>query len=311
MKIFRNLDDLQQNRNCVLTTGTFDGVHLGHQSIIKVLNKLAKTTGNCSTIVTFEPHPQFVVNNKKKRALKLLTTLGEKIVILQNLKIDRLIIIPFTEQFSRLSSSEFIENILYKKIGFSTIIIGYDHAFGKDRQGNLIILENIADQYNFSITRMPPFSIEETIISSTKIRNLISNGDVAQAARLLGRNYALSGKVVKGEGRGRTHKIPTANIEPDSPDKLIPQQGIYAGWANFNNIKYEAVIYIGKKPTFFYDKLSIELFIFNFNMNIYGEILELEFKTKLRDDHKFETSEKLYEQIEIDKQQTIKILSNH
>ncbi len=308
MKIVRNLDAVEKIENCVLTTGTYDGLHLGHQSIIKKLTQVANANGACSTVVTFEPHPQFVVKSKKDNKLKLLTTLEEKISIFEQLDLDRLIIVPFTEEFSKLSSEQFIEDILINKIGFNKIIIGYDHAFGKNREGNFKILEKLSNMHSFSIIRMDAFPKNGVVVSSTKIRKLLTQGNVNQAARFLGRNYQLKGKIILGEGRGHIFKIPTANLEPLSPKKMIPARGIYAGWVEYSNKIYKAVIYIGTKPTFDYDKLSIEVFIFDFTGQLYGEHLTIQFEQKIRDDKKFNTAENLYKQIELDKQQTLEIL---
>jgi len=308
MKIFRSLDDVQKNDNCILTTGTFDGVHLGHQSIIRALHNSMSDQNECVTIVTFEPHPQFVVKSPPKNNLRLLTTIEEKISILQNLNVDRIIILPFDDKFAQLSSQEFIEKILVQQIGFKKIIIGHDHAFGKDRQGNIDILEQLSSKYNYSIVALPPFAVNGVIISSTKIRHLLSNGDVERAAEYLGRNYRLTGEVVKGEGRGRTLNIPTANLKPLSGDKLIPKDGIYAVWARLGNQKFKAVLYIGSKPTFSYHQQAIELHIFDFSGDLYGKILEIEFKAKIRDDYYFDHVDKLVEQIKIDKERSLKIL---
>ena len=310
MRIFRSLDDVRRDNNCILTTGTFDGVHLGHQSIIETLHRSISHQNECVTIVTFEPHPHFVVKSSQKNDLKLLTTLDEKISILQALIIDRLIIIPFDEKFAQLSSQQFIENILIDKIGFKKIVIGYDHAFGKNRQGNYEILAQLGQRYNYSIIVLPPFSLDGVIISSTRIRKLLLSGDVEQAAKYLGRNYCLTGKVIKGEGRGHTLNIPTANIKPFSSEKLIPKDGIYAVWARLGERKFKAVLYIGSKPTFSYKDRTIELYIFNFSGNLYGHHLEIEFKARIRDDYYFDKVENLIEQIENDKKKTLEILTN-
>ena len=311
MEIISNLEDLRHKKNCVITTGTFDGIHLGHQTIINKLHDIAVKTKVCSTVVTFEPHPQFVLKLNRETELKLLTTLKEKIIIFENLQIDRLVILPFTNELSNLTSEEFIENILVKKIGFSSIIFGYDHAFGKDRSGNIEVLKKLGQRYNYSIIQMTPFSIGDTIISSTKIRRLISSGNVTLAAKYLGRKYKLTGKVIKGEGRGKIFSTPTANISPLSDKKLIPQNGIYAGWVKFKNKKYKTVIYIGEKPTFSSKNLSIELHLFDFVGNLYDKLLDVEFAAKIRNDIKFDNAEKLYEQIEFDKKKTLEILSNN
>ena len=310
MKIFKSLDEIKRDDCCILTTGTFDGVHRGHQAIIKNLQYSVSRDNECVPIVTFEPHPQFVIKSPQKNGLKLLTTIEEKILILEDLKIDRLIIVPFTEKFAQLSSQQFIENILVKKIGFKKIVIGYDHAFGKNRQGNYEILEQLRQKYGYSIVVLSAFSLDGVIVSSTKIRKLLLTGKVELASKYLGRNYRLKGKVIRGEGRGRTFNIPTANIEPVSREKLIPKDGIYAAWARLGGQVYKAVLYIGTKPTFAFNRRTIELHIFNFSGNLYGQTLEIEFKTRIRDDFHFEHVEQLIKQVEKDKEKTLEILTN-
>ncbi|MDW7679676.1 MAG: bifunctional riboflavin kinase/FMN adenylyltransferase, partial [bacterium] len=248
MKIYQNLGSIEPEK-CVLTLGTFDGVHLGHQSIIRRLCEIAGQAESCSTVVTFEPHPQFVLKPDIKPKLRLLTTLEEKIAFMDNAGIDRLIIIPFTESFARLSSETFIKEILVGKIGFTHIIIGYDHAFGRGRSGNIDALEKLKSEFGYRIIKMPPFSIDDVIISSTKIRKLLAEGNVNLASTYLGYRYQLNGLVIKGEGRGRNYATPTANLRPLSENKLIPQNGIYAGWALHRGERHKAVIYIGVKPT--------------------------------------------------------------
>ena len=308
MEIITSLENIKQNTNCVLTTGTFDGVHLGHQTIINELVESTRSTNTCATVVTFEPHPQFVVKQKKKTSLRLLTSIDEKKKILEELGVDRLIIIPFTIPFSKLSSAEFIEKILINKIGLNKIIIGYDHAFGKDRTGEYEIIKKFSKIFDFSVVRMDPYSKNGVIISSTVIRKLISDGAVAEAAEYLGRYYQISGKVISGEGRGKQFSVPTANIIPLNDKKIIPKDGIYAGWVELRKNIYKAVIYIGKKPTFTYNNLSFEVYLFDFSSNIYDETLQVKFTKKIRDDIKFENPKKLYEQIELDKRKTLEIL---
>lgn len=309
MIVYNELNAVDQKK-CVLTIGTFDGVHLGHQSIIHELCNFARQSKSCATVVTFEPHPQFVLRPDKLPELKLLTTLNEKISILEQAGLDRLIVIPFTKKFAALTSQQFIEKILIHKIGFNKLIIGYDHVFGKDREGNLNVLQQLSQKYNYAICQMPPFIFDGVIISSTKIRKLLTEGLVDQAAKYMGRNYRISGIVVKGEGRGRNYKIPTANLKPLFSEKIIPGSGIYAGWMHWKQNKFKAIIYIGTKPTFSYDELTIEVYIFEFTEKIYNEILVIEFVAKLRDDQKFGTAELLYQQIELDKKNTLELLTN-
>ncbi len=308
MEIVRNLEKLRHDNNCIITTGTFDGVHRGHQSIIDILCENAKQIKGCTTIITFEPHPQFVIKRDQKNELKLLTTIDEKIAIFESLAIDRLIVLEFDEEFARLSSHDFIESVLIHKIGFQKIIIGYDHAFGRDRQGNQKILEELSKRYHFSIDVVPPFSSGGTIISSTQIRRLLRDGDIKQATNFLGRDYQLTGSVIKGEGRGRTLNIPTANLKPNSSEKLIPGDGIYAVWAHLQDQWHKAVLYIGSRPTFAHQDRSIELHVFDFSGNLYGATITVKFKAKIRDDCQFDTIEALLKQIENDKKKTLAIL---
>jgi riboflavin kinase/FMN adenylyltransferase len=309
MEIVRNLEKLRRDSNCIITTGTFDGVHRGHQSIIQILCENAKQIQGCTTIVTFEPHPQFVIKRDQKNELKLLTTIDEKIAIFESLAIDRLIILEFDEKFAQLNSHDFIESVLIQKIGFNRIIIGYDHAFGRDRQGNQKVLEELSKRYHFPITVVPPFSMAGTIISSTQIRRLLRDGDIEQATNFLGRDYQLTGSVIKGEGRGRTLDIPTANLEPNSSEKLIPGDGIYAVWAQLTDRWHKGVLYIGSRPTFSHKDRSIELHVFDFSGNLYGATITVKFKAKIRDDYQFDNIEALLKQIENDKKKTLAILS--
>ncbi len=309
MKIYYNLDAIER-QDCVITIGTFDGVHRGHQTILAKLLEEAEKDHLCATVVTFEPHPQFVLRPERQPKLKLLTTLLEKISIFKGTGIHRLIILPFTVELSRMSSQEFIEKILLDKIGFRKIIIGYDHAFGRDRQGNIDIIKKLGDKYNFSIIQMPPYILNDTIISSTKIRKLIAAGEVDRAAEFLGRRYQLTGKVIRGEGRGRAYRIPTANLKPLSDEKLIPPSGIYAGFIRYKNKDFKGVIYLGKKPTFEYSDYVIEAHLFDFSGELYGENLTLEFVKKIREDKKFQSVNKLIHQIEIDKENSLEILNS-
>ena len=309
MYVIRDLDEVKFQENCILTIGTFDGIHLGHQSIIENLLNSKKTKADCATIITFEPHPQFIIESNKKN-IKLLTTIEEKIEILKSFDIDRLIIIPFTKEFSQINSLDFLEKILIKKIGFNKIIIGYDHAFGKNRHGNIDIIKKLASGFNFEINLVSPLSIDNTIISSTIIRELLLKGDVAKASEFLSRNYSLRGKVIKGEGLGRKLNAPTANLSLLNTNKLIPKDGIYAVWATFSDKKYKSVLYIGNKPTFLGKQHSIELNVFNFSGDLYDQVIEIEFIDRIRDDIKFNNTSDLITQINIDKQKARQILDN-
>lgn len=310
MEVFRDLTGIRRDPDCVITTGTFDGVHLGHQSIIQRLHQEAQP-GGCTTIVTFEPHPQFILKRPRQRELKLLSTIEEKIAIFEAFNIHRLIVLNFDAAFARIGSRQFVEDILVTKIGFKKIIIGYDHAFGRDRLGNQEILTELSQHYHYSIITLPPLTLDGMVISSTRIRNLLEEGKIEQATRFLGRPYRLSGQVIRGEGRGRTLSVPTANIKPNSREKLIPQQGIYAVYAHVGGQTYKAVLYIGTKPTFSFREQSIELHLFDFAGDLYGQMIAIDFVARIRDDLQFENSEQLIKQIEIDKKRSLEILATN
>lgn len=231
MEIFRDIANVKRLENAVLTVGTFDGLHLGHQFIVEKLKNRAEFLNAQTTLVTFNPHPQIVLKSPDKSDLKILTTVDEKIEILRTFDIDRLLVIEFTHEFSKTTPVEFVKKVLYETVGFKEMVTGHDHAFGKDRQGDFETLKKLAQELEFSVTELGPFKIEEDLVSSTKIRTLLLGGDIKSANKLLGRNYFVNGKIVGGEGRGRDLNFPTANIELDSRDKLIPGDGVYAVYA--------------------------------------------------------------------------------
>ena len=217
MEIFRDIASVRRLENAVLTVGTFDGLHLGHQFIVEELKKRANLYDARSTLVTFNPHPQLVLRSPDKPDLRILTTIDEKIDILKTLAIDRLVIIEFTYDFSRTSAVEFVKKNLYDSVGFKEIVIGHDHAFGKNRQGGFETLKKLAVETGFSVKELGAFRVGEDLVSSTKIRQLLLDGDIQNANKLLGRNYFISGEVVRGEGRGRDLSFPTANVKRISP----------------------------------------------------------------------------------------------
>ena len=285
MKVYRSLDEFENKGNAVVTTGTFDGVHYGHQKIISRLKEVATQYKGESVIITFFPHPRLVLF-PEDNDLKLINTLEEKIALLEKAGIDHLIIIPFTKEFSRLSSLEFIQEILVDKIGTKKLVIGYDHHFGKNREGSFEHLKLYAPEYGFEVEEIPGQDINDVAVSSTKIRNAILNGNFEIANRYLGYPFSINGKVAKGDQIGRTIGYPTANIQVPESYKLIPGDGIYAVKVNVNNIDYFGMLYIGNRPTVNGLNKVIEVNIFDFNEDIYDKHITVEFHKYIRGDKK-------------------------
>ncbi|MES2827258.1 MAG: bifunctional riboflavin kinase/FAD synthetase [Bacteroidota bacterium] len=308
MKVYHHFSDFKKLNNAVVTIGTFDGVHFGHQKIIKRLCELAKSTHGESVILTFFPHPRLIIDPENQN-LKMINTVTEKARILEELGVDHLIITPFTRDFSNLSPAEYIKNILIETIGVKQIIVGYDHRFGKDRHGGMKDLQEFAKAYDFKIEEIPEQDINDVAVSSTKIRNALLNGEVALAASYLGYNFSLQGQVIKGDKIGRTIGFPTANIFIEETYKLIPSDGIYAVTVELNNITYKGMAYIGQRPTINGMTRNIEVNIFDFNKEIYGQDIKMNFLQFLRHDVKFTGLDALKDQLQRDKEATLTYFS--
>ncbi len=307
MKIYNKLIDFQAIGNAVVTTGTFDGVHVGHVKIIKRLVEITKKTGGESVLLTFWPHPRVIVSPTNDD-IKLLSTIDEKTEILAKLGIDHLVILPFTREFSELSSEQYIEDILTEGLGTKVLVIGYDHRFGKNREGGIDYLLKHSDRFKIQIEEISRQEIENITISSTKIRNAIINGKVQIANELLGRPYSFSGHVVKGRQLGRTIGFPTANVQVQKNYKLIPKNGVYACKIILRNLEYDGIMNIGNRPTVDGIGRTQEVHIFDFNDDIYGEILKVEIIEFIREEIKFDSIEKLIAQIKLDCEIAKKIL---
>lgn len=305
MKIHRDLNDFYA-QNPVLTVGTFDGVHLGHRKIIARLIDLAKAINGESVIFTFDPHPRKIVAPAESN-LRLLTTLDEKIELFEQSGIDHLIVYPFTPEFAQLTYEQFVEQILVGQIHTKSLVVGYDHKFGKGRQGDFEFLKECADRHEFQIEKLDVLLVNESNVSSTKIREAIQIGDFDTANAFLGYSFVLHGTVVEGQKLGRQIQFPTANIEASDPDKIIPGYGVYAVQAKVQNKTYRGMLNIGSRPTVNRnaDHRSIEVHLFDFESDIYGEHLELIFFRKLREEQKFESLDALKEQLARDKVDTI------
>lgn len=295
--------------NPVVTIGTFDGVHLGHQKVIARLKQIAKTLRGESVIFTFYPHPRLVTSPNEKN-LRLLTTLKEKIKLFEKFGIDHLIVYHFNKEFSDLTYNDFVKNILVDQLKTYCLVVGYDHKFGKDRAGGFEDLKKCASQYNFKIEKLDALSIEEDNVSSTKIRTALQNGTIKTANRYFGYKFALHGTVISGNQLGRKLGYPTANIETSDKYKIIPGYGVYAVLVDVNGNIYKGMLNIGTRPTFNKnaDNRSIEVNIFDFKEDIYGAEITLTFIDKIRGERKFEEVEMLIKQLERDKIYALKIL---
>lgn len=305
MRVFKGLDNLPPFKNPVLTIGTFDGVHLGHAKIIERLRKKAIEVDGESIIITFDPHPRFVVA-PNSTPIELLSTSQEKIKALQALHVDNVVIVPFTKAFSDISAEAYIRDFIVSNFHPHTIIIGYDHHFGKNRQGNYQLLESVKATYGFQLEEIPVQEIEHIAVSSTKIRAALHIGDIKKANELAGKYYTLEGVVIHGEKRGRLIGFPTANVHVGDAHKLIPANGVYAVKAYLKKTVYKAMLNIGVRPTISSSNhRSIEVNIIDFDQDIYDETLRIEFVDKLRDEIKFNGIDELIAQLTIDKQDAL------
>jgi riboflavin kinase/FMN adenylyltransferase len=308
MEVFWDLKAVKRQAEAVLTVGTFDGIHRGHRFIIDELRKMALSRGLTTTLVTFRPHPQVVLRSSDKPPLKILTTIDEKIELLRALGLDRVVVIKFDHQFSRISSVDFVRRILFDRIGFSHIALGHDHAFGRDREGNIDTLRKLAAEMDFEVEKLPAFRLDEQNVSSTSIRNLLLDGKVSEANHLLGRNYSLSGQVVQGDGRGKDLNFPTANIRCDSENKLIPGNGVYAVYVRYKGERLPGMMNIGVRPTFGETSHTIEVHIMGFDRDIYGESLTIDFVERIRNEMRFDTPQALVNQLVQDREMSKAIL---
>lgn len=308
MAEFVFLKDAERIPNSVITVGTFDGVHAGHRAIIdKVVEKAAKRDAR-SVLVTFDPHPRNIIN-PGDAGIKLLTTLQERSEILYELGIDTMIVIPFDRDFSLLSSEEFIRDIIHKKIGVSEFVIGYDHQFGRNREGTIETIEGLGEELGFDSYVVSKREVGEKTVSSTAIRNAISeDGNVEEATHLLQRPYRLNGTVVHGDKRGKEIGFPTANIKPEHVNKIIPKDGVYAVNIRIDENWYGGMMNIGTRPTFEGTVQTLEVHIFDFDEDIYGKEIQVRFINRIRNEKKFSGKEELIDQLKEDKKQAVKLL---
>jgi len=309
MKIYHGIEHFEKIKNAVVTSGTFDGVHHGHQAILHRLRESANSIHGETVVITYWPHPRMVLN-PADTSLKLLNTFEEKALLLEDAGTDHLLRIPFTKDFSQLSSDEFVKKILIDKIGTRKLVIGYDHHFGKNREGSFEQLRANAPAYGFEVEEIPRQLIDDVAVSSTRIREALERGDVSEARHFLGRNYSLTGMVVRGDQIGRTIGYPTANIQVDSVYKLIPMDGIYAVRVSIGKRLFSGMLYIGKRPTLNATQQVIEVNLFDFDEDIYGDTVTLHFHSFLRGDEKFQDLDALKNQLAKDKINALHALQN-
>lgn len=307
MKIYYHPDDFNRLPFAVVTSGTFDGVHLGHRKILDRLQEIARQHQGETVVITYWPHPRLVLH-PEDTSLKLLNTFEEKAELLKQAGIDHLVRIPFTREFAQLSSEEFIIRILVQIIGTKKLVIGYDHRFGHNREGSFEELKKNAPRYGFEVEEIPPQDVDHITVSSTKIRRALEQGDVETANLLLGRPYSLRGQVVKGDRLGRLIGFPTANIDIDSHYKLIPADGVYAVTAQHAGQTFNGMMYIGLRPTIGGIHKTLEVNLFDFDKEIYGDELIVHLHARLRADNRFSDLDELRQQLVLDKKKAEELL---
>ena len=301
MRIFHNISETSDLKDTIVTIGTFDGVHLGHQKILKKLVELKNKNGGETLLFTFDPHPRKVLF-PDQRDLKLITTTQEKCELLKQFGIDNVLVFPFTIEFSKMSAEDYISNIISETLKTKTLVIGYDHRFGSNREGNIETLKQVSGNYNFDLIEIPAQEINQLNISSTRIRKAIEEGEIEVANSFLGYSFFMSGMVIKGKQLGRTIGYPTANIELLDLDKIKPKTGVYAVNIVIDQIKFKGMLNVGYNPTTDSDRIQkIEVNIFDFNKDIYGKIIKIEFIKHLRNEVKFANLDELKEQLAKDK----------
>lgn len=308
MKVFNSISSYLSQKQSIVTIGTFDGVHIGHQEIIEKIIEDAKKSDCESLILTFFPHPRMVLAHESD--VKLLNTINEKIELLEKIGLSDLIIHKFDETFSQLSAEEFVTKILVEKLKIKKIILGHDHRFGKNRSASIDDLIIFGKKYNFEVEQISAQKIDQVAISSTKIRTALLEGNITLASQYLGYQYSFSGKVVKGKQLGRTIGFPTANIQIDEEYKLIPKNGVYIVKSIISDKTYFGMMNIGTRPTVDGKNLTIEVYFFDFEKDIYDTSITVSILDRIRDEKKFDSFDDLKKQIEKDKETSISYIKS-
>ncbi len=310
MKVYHDIKDFRKIPNAIVTIGTFDGVHLGHQAVFKQMVDKARQIGGETVVITFFPHPRIVISPNDNR-LRLITSQEDKIEHLRRSNIDNLIIINFTKEFSHTSSEDFIKDYVVRYIQPAILVIGYDHHFGSNRSGDFDTLSKLGMEFHFAVEKINEQDIEDITISSTKIRSALQQGDIKLANKLLGYSYSTSGIVTHGDSIGRTLGFPTANISIKPEYQLIEKTGVYATIVKVDGKDYLSMTYIGRRPTISNGlPTSTETYIMDFDGNLYGKEIRVTFVDRVRDEMTFDNLERLKSQIQEDKANIIRILSN-
>lgn len=295
-------ENINFDKNSIITLGTFDGVHLGHHNLINELVEIGNKENLRKVLITIHPHPQTVINKVGKPPIKLLTTIDERISHLKKFDIDIIYILDFTPEIAEMTAQEFIIDFLYSKIGFSKILIGHDHSFGKNREGNRELLEKLSNDHNFEVVQSNAFSKDNTIISSSKIRKMLSNNEIEQANELLGYTFNITGKVFHGDNRGEKIGFPTANISKEFDDKILPANGVYFVDSIIDNQFYYGMANIGIRPTVTdSNQIRVEVNYFGVNRHLYDEIITVNFHKFIRHEKKFNGLDELINQLNKDK----------
>ena len=308
LKIYNDLSEYNSTNKTFVTIGTFDGVHVGHQKVIKKLIKSASKKNATSLLLTFFPHPRMVL--QKDIDIKLINTIDERIQLLKKIGLEEVVIQSFTKEFSRLTALNFVRDILVNTLNISKLIIGYDHHFGKNREGNFEQLEEYGRIYDFNVNEISQKDIDNIAVSSTKIRIAIENGDIQKANNFLGYNFLLTGEVVRGNNLGEKIGFPTANLSIKETYKLLPKTGAYLVQSKLNNEKVFGMMNIGYRPTVSGKSQTIEIHFFNFKDDLYGRKIQIEVLSFLRDEQKFESIEALKLQLGLDKEKSLKLMQD-
>jgi len=309
MQVVQNIGNYSAQNPSILTIGTFDGVHIGHQKIIKDLVKVAKKNNLCSIVLTFFPHPRMVL--QKDSDLKMIDTLEEKQHFLEKMGVDVLIVHPFSRAFSRLTALEFTRDLLVNQLKISQLVVGYDHRFGRNREATIDDLKSFGLDYNFTVDEIPSQDIESIAVSSTKIRNALNKGDLKTANQFLGRPFGLTGTVIKGDGIGKKFGFPTANIQVKQDYKLRPQNGVYLVRSELSGIAFFGMMNIGMRPTVSGKTTQTEIHFFNLDQNLYDLEISLEVLEKIREEVKFNSTNELTEQLKKDRINCEKIIAEY
>jgi len=311
MIVYSLFDTIPHDPNTILTVGTFDGVHKGHQQIITSMNELKKSKSNARTVVvTFEPHPQLIVQRPDKPPISLLTDISERLQLLESYGVDMVVIIPFTKEFSQIGSDEFIKTFIHERIGCSDIFIGYDHGFGKSREGDAQTLHALSSELGFKVHQIHAMLIDSTTISSTEIRSALKHGYLQQAFELLGHPYFVEGMVIHGDQRGRTIGYPTANVQAANPAKLLPKNGVYFVSSDIQGKTVYGMANIGTRPTVNnLDDIRLEVHFFDLDEDLYHQQIVIWFLKYIRDEQQFASLEALQNQLYKDEQYCREIIA--